>query len=181
MVFFRLANNSYSYFFFCLLQWNCIFFYFWIFYGFRCGGYESCVKFNINLGIDYLVLRKFFNQSEIDYLRDKIMNFMYIELGIIIITMFFVIIYFFEKLKLLLSVIVVMGRLEFKIGVKNLLKNGQFWLLVFIYGMGIGVYGGWCSILDFNFLQFYIDQKIVGWLGFGVVVVGLVLGIFFLM
>lgn len=141
------------------------------------GDMKAAKNLTTNSGIDYLALRKLFNQSEIDHLRDEIMNLMYTELGITTITMFFVIIHFPEKPKLPPSVTAAMGRLEFKIGAKNLLKNGQFWLLVFIYGMGTGVYGGWCSILDLNLSQFHIDQKTAGWLGFGAVVAGSVSGI----
>lgn len=127
--------------------------------------------------INYVALRKHFNQTEIDYFKEKIMNLMYIELGVTAVAMLFVIIHFPEKPKLPPSVTAAIGRLEFKIGAKSLLKNGQFWLLVFIYGIGTGVYGGWCSILDLNLSQFHIDQKTAGWLGFGAVVAGSVSGI----
>ena len=127
--------------------------------------------------IPYLELRNHLNQTEIDYFKNKIMHLMYIELGITTLTMLCVIIHFPEKPKLPPSVTAAIGRLEFKVGAKSLLKNAQFWLLVFIYGIGTGVYGGWCSILDLNLSQFNIDQKTAGWLGFGAVVAGSVSGI----
>ena len=127
--------------------------------------------------VPYVELRKHLNKTEIDVFKDKIMSLMYIELGITAVTMLFVIIHFPEKPKLPPSVTAAIGRLEFKVGAKSLLKNGQFWLLVFIYGIGTGVYGGWCSILDLNLSQFNIDQKTAGWLGFGAVVAGSVSGI----
>lgn len=127
--------------------------------------------------ISYLEMRNHFNQTDIDFLKRKIMHLMYIELGIAAVTMLFVIIHFPGKPKLPPSVTAAIGRLEFKVGAKSLLKNVQFWLLVFIYGIGTGVYGGWCSILDLNLSQFNIDQKTAGWLGFGAVVAGSVSGI----
>lgn len=102
---------------------------------------------------------------------------MYIEFAITTLTMLCVIVHFPEKPKLPPSVTAAIGRLEFKVGAKSLLKNAQFWLLVFIYGIGTGVYGGWCSILDLNLSQFNISQNTAGWLGFGAVVAGSVSGI----
>ncbi|CAH3174269.1 unnamed protein product [Porites lobata] len=127
--------------------------------------------------ISFIELRKYFNQTERDYFKSKIMNLMYIELAITTVTMICVIIHFPKKPKLPPSVTAAIGRLEFKVGAKSLLKNAQFWLLVFIYGIGTGVYGGWCSILDLNLSQFKISQNTAGWLGFGAVVAGSLSGI----
>ncbi|XP_078347324.1 solute carrier family 49 member 4 homolog [Oculina patagonica] len=142
--------------------------------------YAKHAKLNITKvdgEIPYIKLREHFNHTQIDFFKNKIMNLMYLELGITAVTMLFVIIHFPEKPKLPPSVTAAIGRLEFKVGAKSLLKNAQFWLLVFIYGIGTGVYGGWCSILDLNLSQFHIDQKTAGWLGFGAVVAGSVSGI----
>lgn len=127
--------------------------------------------------ISFVELRGYFNQTEREFFKGKIMNLMYIELAITTATMICVIAHFPEKPKLPPSVTAAIGRLEFKVGAKSLLKNAQFWLLVFIYGIGTGVYGGWCSILDLNLSQFGISQKTAGWLGFGAVVAGSVSGI----
>lgn len=127
--------------------------------------------------ISFIELRTYFNQTQRDFFKEKIMNLMYIELAITTLTMLCVIIHFPKKPKLPPSVTAAIGRLEFKVGAKSLLKNAQFWLLVFIYGIGTGVYGGWCSILDLNLSQFHISQKTAGWLGFGAVVAGSVSGI----
>lgn len=127
--------------------------------------------------ISFLKLSHHFNQTQKDVFARKIMNLMYIELGATFLTMMCILIYFPEKPKLPPSVTAAVGRLEFKVGAKSLLKNGQFWLLVFIYGVGTGIYGGWCSVLDLNVSQFGISQNTAGWLGFGAVVAGSVSGI----
>ena len=127
--------------------------------------------------ISFLKLSQHFNQTQKDAFARKIMNLMYIELGATFLTMMCILIYFPEKPKLPPSVTAAVGRLEFKVGAKSLLKNGQFWLLVFIYGVGTGIYGGWCSVLDLNVSQFGISQNTAGWLGFGAVVAGSVSGI----
>lgn len=127
--------------------------------------------------ISFLKLSQHFNQTQKDAFARKIMNLMYIELGATFLTMMCILIYFPEKPELPPSVTAAVGRLEFKVGAKSLLKNGQFWLLVFIYGVGTGIYGGWCSVLDLNVSQFGISQNTAGWLGFGAVVAGSVSGI----
>ena len=128
-------------------------------------------------GISFIELRQYFNQTERAFFKSKIMTLMYVELAITTLTMLCVIIQFPDKPKLPPSVTAAIGRLEFKVGAKSLLKNAQFWLLVFIYGIGTGVYGGWCSILDLNLSQFNISQNTAGWLGFGAVLAGSVSGI----
>ena len=127
--------------------------------------------------ISFIKLRNVFNETERLRFKGNIMNLMYIEFAITVVTMLCVIIHFPDKPKLPPSVTAAIGRLEFKVGAKSLLKNAQFWLLVFIYGIGTGVYGGWCSILDLNLSQFKISQKTAGWLGFGAVLAGSVSGI----
>lgn len=127
--------------------------------------------------ISFIQLSRIFNQTQKDFFKTKIMNLMYIELAVTFFTMVCIIVHFPEKPKLPPSVTAAIGRLEFKIGAKSLLRNAQFWLLVFIYGMGTGVYGGWCSVLDLNLSQFKISQRTAGWLGFGAVVAGSVSGI----
>ena len=127
--------------------------------------------------VSYQNLRESLNKTELDHLKGEVLRLMYIELGVTTLTMVCVVVYFPEKPKLPPSVTAAIGRLEFKVGAKSLLRNKQFWLLVFIYGIGTGVYGGWCSILDLNLSQFGITQKTAGWLGFGAVVAGSISGI----
>lgn len=126
---------------------------------------------------DYAAIRKNMSEHELKSLKDKIMNLMYIEFGFTAVIFLLVLMYFPAKPRLPPSVTAAIGRLQFVSGAKILLKKPQFWLLVFIYGVSTGVYGGWCSILDLNLAQFNIDQKTAGWLGFGAVVAGSVSGI----
>lgn len=69
-------------------------------------------------------------------------------------------------------------RLDFKYGLKRLMFNKQFWLLLFINGLTLGVYNGWVSILDLNLSQFGMGEKTAGWLGFGASMTGIAAGIF---
>ena len=128
-------------------------------------------------GTDYAAIRSNMTQGHINCLKSKIMNLMYFEFGFTAFIFLLVLLYFPAKPRLPPSVTAAIGRLEFMSGAKILLKKPQFWLLVSIYGISTGVYGGWCSILDLNLAQFGIDQKTAGWLGFGAVVAGSVSGI----
>lgn len=127
--------------------------------------------------IDYEKLRKSLNASQIAKYKHQIMNFMYMEFGVTAFIFLCVLIYFPNKPRTPPSITAAIGRLDFAIGFKALLRKKRFWLLVFIYGLSTGVYGAWCSVLDLNLSGFGIDQKTAGWLGFGAVVAGSVSGI----
>ena len=73
------------------------------------------------------------------------------------------------------------GRLDFTSGLKHLVKNYNFLLLVLLYGASIGVYGAWCSVLDQNLSEFGlgVSQKFAGWLGFVAIISGSFSGIIF--
>lgn len=128
-------------------------------------------------GINYHKLRKSLNTTQIEGYKRQIMNFMYLEFGVTTLVFLCVLIYFPKKPRLPPSITAAIGRLDFSVGFKNLMRKKRFWLLVFIYGISTGIYGGWCSVLDLNLSAFNIDQKTAGWLGFGAVVAGSVSGI----
>ena len=132
---------------------------------------------SIGKSIDYIKLRNNMTHEQIMYLKGKIMQLMYIELGAAALTLLLVAVYFPSKPKLPPSLTAAVNRLDFKDGFRRLMNNKQFWLLLFINGATIGVYVGWVSILDLNLSQFGIGEKSAGWLGFGASMAGIVSGI----
>ncbi|EDO47735.1 predicted protein, partial [Nematostella vectensis] len=132
---------------------------------------------NSTQNVDYDQLRETLNATTIQDYKDEIMRLMYLEFGVTTFVFLCVLIYFPKKPKSPPSITAAIGRLDFMVGAKALLRKKQFWLLVFIYGLSTGVYGGWCSVLDLNLSKFGIDQKTAGWLGFGAVVAGSLSGI----
>ncbi|KAI8504226.1 Solute carrier 49 member 4 [Branchiostoma belcheri] len=68
-------------------------------------------------------------------------------------------------------------RLDFKAGIKQLLKNGRFWLIFLAYGAVEGTYGCWAGILDVNLSPQNITQMEAGWVGFYGSITGGVSGI----
>ena len=127
--------------------------------------------------IDYIQIRNNMTHDQIMYLKGKIMQLMYIELGAAALTLLIIVVYFPNKPKLPPSLTAAVDRLDFKYGFKRLVYNKQFWLLLFINGATIGVYSGYVSILDLNLSQFGMGEKSAGWLGFGASVAGIVAGI----
>lgn len=130
-----------------------------------------------NKSESYNEIRNSLNATQIAKYKHQIMNFMYLEFGVTAFIFLCVLVYFPAKPATPPSITAAIGRLDFSIGFKSLLRKKRFWLLVFIYGLSTGVYGAWCSVLDLNLSAFSIDQKTAGWLGFGAVVAGSVSGI----
>lgn len=131
----------------------------------------------IGKSIDYLKIRHNMTIGQLHFLKEKIMHLMYIELGVTALILLVIIAYFPAKPPLPPSLTATIDRLDFKDGFKRLMNNTQFWLVLFINGITIGVYNGWSSILDLNLSQFGLGEKTAGWLGFGASVTGIVAGI----
>ena len=127
--------------------------------------------------IDYSKIRNNMSSDQLHLLKEKIMSFMYIELGASAVILLVIIVYFPKKPPLPPSLTATIERLDFKDGFKRLVSNKQFLLLLFISGITLGVYNGWASILDLNLSQFGLGEKTAGWLGFGASVTGIVAGI----
>ncbi|KAK3099920.1 hypothetical protein FSP39_011798 [Pinctada imbricata] len=63
---------------------------------------------------------------------------------------------------------------DFKSGVKNLVRNVKFWLICATYGVSVGVFSCWLSVLDVVLKPHGISQKDTGWLSFYAVLAGCV-------
>lgn len=62
-------------------------------------------------------------------------------------------------------------------GLKLLIKNQSYWLLVFVLAASFGIYFGWTSVLDLAVQPFNISEKTSGWLGTGGSLAGIISGI----
>lgn len=131
----------------------------------------------IGKSIDYIKLRNNMSHNQLNFLKEKIMHLMYLELGAAVLILLVIVVYFPKKPPLPPSLTATIDRLDFKYGLKCLMFNKQFWLLLFINGVTLGVYSGWSSILDLNLSQFGLGEKTAGWLGFGASLSGIVAGI----
>ena len=135
----------------------------------------------IGKSIDYIKLRNNMSHKQLMHLKEQVMHLMYIEFAATALILLIIIAYFPKKPTLPPSVTAMVDRLDFKYGLKRLMFNKQFWLLLFINGLTLGVYNGWVSILDLNLSQFGMGEKTAGWLGFGASMTGIAAGIFLAM
>lgn len=132
---------------------------------------------SIGKSIDYISIRKNMTNSQLNFLKEKIMFLMYIELGAAVLILLLIVVYFPKKPPLPPCLTAASERLDFKDGFKHLMFNKQFLLLLFINGMTLGIYSGWTSILDLTLSQFGLGEKTAGWLGFGSSVSGILAAI----
>ena len=113
--------------------------------------------------------------------RDQINVLLYVEAGAMLLIFFCVLIYYPARPPKPPSNSAATGRVDFTSGLKHLVKNYNFLLLVLLYGASKGVYGAWCSVLDQNLSEFGlgVSQKFAGWLGFVAIISGSFSGIIF--
>lgn len=70
------------------------------------------------------------------------------------------------------------GRYDFKQGMLSSIRRPNMWLLGIIYGVAIGSYGSWASVIDILVNPLGITQTEAGWIGFYGGVGGVLGGIF---
>ena len=117
--------------------------------------------------VDINVLRNETTPERMEYLREQISRFLCIEAGIMVFLLVCLYIYFPDKPPKPPSASSTTCRLEFLQGVKKLLTNKQFLLLVATFSLSNGVQWGWIIVMDVILAGVGINQKTVGWIGFG--------------
>ncbi len=110
-------------------------------------------------------------------ISSEIMNLLYFEFGVGCFLLFMVLVYFPAKPPLPPSITAALERVDYKHGLLQLLKNRQFQLIAFLYGITSGVYSAWCSDLALNLSAYNIDNDEASWFGFWAVVAGSASGI----
>ena len=121
------------------------------------------------------------NSTQVNVYKKQINNLLYSEAAVQLLLVLAIVIYYPAKPKNPPSKSAAKERVDFKNGLKKLLKNYNFLLLATIYGASTGVYGGWCSVLYQNLSEFGIavNAKFAGWLGFVAVISGAFSGVSF--
>eukprot|EP00794_Sanderia_malayensis_P018065 gene18065-19874_t len=107
----------------------------------------------------------------------EIMNLLYVEFGIACFLLLLVLLFFPAKPPVPPSVTAALERVDYKHGLKQLIRNKQFQLIAFLYGITSGVYSAWCSDLALNLSEYNIDNNEASWFGFWAVIAGSVSGI----
>ena len=115
--------------------------------------------------------------KEVAKISDEIMRLLYVQCGVCGGLLLLVLFSFPAKPPLPPTATASVERMDYKEGLKRLLKNPQFQLIAFLYGLTTGVYSAWCSDLALNLHAFQISDETASWLGFWAVVAGAVSGI----
>ncbi|KAK3804471.1 hypothetical protein RRG08_024996 [Elysia crispata] len=108
--------------------------------------------------------------------RDAIMVYFYSVAGISAFVLLLTFIYFPAKPPLPPTISAGVKRLSQGEGVRNLLKNVQFHLILFIFGFGAGIYQAFSQILDIDLDVLDVSQTTAGWMGFYSIIGGCLLG-----
>ncbi|XP_064644031.1 solute carrier family 49 member 4 homolog isoform X1 [Lineus longissimus] len=114
--------------------------------------------------------------SYIDKMKFEIEIYTYIQAGVAIFLFFLILLYFPSRPKMPPSVSAATDRVDFKSGIKSLLKKPNFFLIITAYSLAIGIFGPWMSVLIVNVISRGIAQAEAGWLGFFSTIAGCVVG-----
>lgn len=115
--------------------------------------------------------------AKVEMLTHQVMRLMYIHFGINGGLLLLACFTFSSKPPKPPSPSATLERVDFKDGLIKLMKNPQFQLIAFAYGLTTGVYSAWCSDLALNLKQFNIEDETSSWLGFWAVIAGALSGI----
>ncbi|KAK6166542.1 hypothetical protein SNE40_023203 [Patella caerulea] len=98
--------------------------------------------------------------------RDNIIYYSYGVFGFCVLLLITMFIYFPNKPPSPPSPSASRERLDYKSGLKQLMRNGQFWFIAIIYGLSTGTRDSWSSMIDVNFKEHNVSQVEVGWIAF---------------
>lgn len=116
----------------------------------------------------------------IHLIETRIMDYFYVQIGLAAFLFLCVIIYFPSKPPLPPSIAALTRKtteIGYKDGLRALLHNGPYWLLVLVFAASFGIYFGWLSVLDLAVQPFSINEKTSGLLGTGGSLAGIISGI----
>ncbi|XP_050388417.1 solute carrier family 49 member 4 [Patella vulgata] len=98
--------------------------------------------------------------------RDNIIYYSYGVFAFCVLLLIAMLIYFPNKPPSPPSPSASTERLDYKSGLKQLIRNGQFWFIAIIYGLSTGTRDSWSSMIDVNFKEHNVSQVEVGWIAF---------------
>ncbi|XP_078594874.1 solute carrier family 49 member 4 homolog isoform X1 [Branchiostoma floridae x Branchiostoma japonicum] len=110
--------------------------------------------------------------------KSQIMLLMYVEFAWTALIFLLILAYFPDKPPSPPTLSASKDRLAFVSGVKQLLRNGRFWLVCVSYGILNGTLSSYGGLLDVNLSPHNITQVEAGWVGFYGSIAGGVSGIF---
>ena len=124
-------------------------------------------KYHTGHKIDINVLRRNTSAERINFLRERIRDCIYLETAVVTAILVCIFIYFPDKPQKPPCASSVCQRLDFLRGIKRLLRNRDYFVLLVAYCLTNGVQWGWLIVMDVVLAGIGINQKVVGWIGFG--------------
>ena len=118
--------------------------------------------------------------KEIRVIEVRLKDYFYLQTGLAAFLFLCVVVYFPAKPPLPPSIAALKRKtteISYIEGIKMLMCNWSYWLLVFVFALSFGIYFGWTSVLDLAVQPFKISEKISGWLGTGGSLAGIISGI----
>ncbi|XP_070175531.1 solute carrier family 49 member 4-like isoform X2 [Littorina saxatilis] len=111
--------------------------------------------------------------------REAIHRLMYIECGWACMLFLLIFIYLPKKPPLPPSVSATVQRDDFFVGIQNIVRLPQFWILGISYGLSQGVLNCWSSVINVILKPHGISESEAGWIGFGATCGGCVMSVLF--
>ncbi len=106
-------------------------------------------------------------RENVEQVKHDIMLLMYGTFGFSAVVFICVIIYFPAEPPTPPSRTASIKRMDYKNGLKRLIRNKQFWMLSFCFSTATGIEAGFASVLDTNLNAIGVSQTNAGWIGFG--------------
>lgn len=102
------------------------------------------------------------------------MIYMYVEAAWAVFVLLLILVYFPAKPPKPPTLSASVERMDFMTGAKTLIRNARFWVICATYGISLGVFNCWQSVLDVILKPHKIDESEAGWLGFYSILAGCV-------
>ncbi|XP_052721868.1 solute carrier family 49 member 4 homolog isoform X1 [Crassostrea angulata] len=112
--------------------------------------------------------------ERISHERHDIMIYMYVEAAWAVFVLLLILVYFPAKPPKPPTLSASVERMDFMTGAKTLIRNARFWVICATYGISLGVFNCWQSVLDVILKPHKIDESEAGWLGFYSILAGCV-------
>lgn len=134
----------------------------------------------VNESLDGLVTKAAYNETgdRIPAIRNDIMNYMYIQAGWSGFILILILVYFPAKPPTPPTKSASMDRIDYKQGLKCLLRHKKFWIICITYSLCTGVFECWQNVFDTILKPHDISQEEVGWISFYSILSGCVAGVF---
>ena len=118
-----------------------------------------------------------FNETNISTIRTQIKHLNFAMFGVCSIILFICIVYLPAKPPTPPSVTAASDRYGFKEGILNLMRRPNMWYIGAMYGVSMGSFGSWASVLNIILHPLGISQAEAGWMVFSGCIGGVLGGI----